>query len=244
MSSTPRRCSACRRSATSTRASATRRRRCSRSASPRSKAAPPALAVASGHAAQVRRLPRADAAGRRVRRRAPALWRLDQPVQPLVQELRLEREVGRHRRHLVLREGGDAEDQGDLRRVDRQSRRRHHRHRGGRRGRQARRRAAHRRQHAGDALSLPAVRARRRHRRPFADQVPRRPRQLDRRHDRRRRQVQLARLQALPVPVGAAAGISRHGASARPSAISPSPSPAACSACAISARRSRRSTPS
>ena len=115
------------------------------------------------------RLPRADVAGRRVRRGAAALRRLDQPVQPLVQELRLECEVGEHRRHLVLREGDHAEDQGDLRRVDRQSRRRHHRHRGGCRGGQARRRAAHRRQHAGDALSLPAVRIRRRHRRPLAD---------------------------------------------------------------------------
>ena len=40
----------------------------------------------------------------------------------------------------------------------------------------------------------------------------------------------------------AAAGISRHQASRRRSAISPSRSPAACWACAISARRSRRST--
>ncbi len=36
----------------------------------------------------------------------------------------------------------------------------------------------------------------------------------------------------------------RASSSARPSAISPSPSPPACSACAISARRSRPSTPS
>ena len=44
-------------------------------------------------------------------------------------------------------------------------------------------------------------------------------------------------VRALPV-------LSRHHAAPRPSAISPSPSPAACWACAISARRSRRSTPS
>ena len=56
-----------------------------------------ALAVASGHAAQVLVLPHADAAGRRVHRGAQALWRLDQPVHPLVQELRLERGVGRRR---------------------------------------------------------------------------------------------------------------------------------------------------
>ena len=156
------------------------------------------------------RAPCADDARRRVHRLAAALWRLDQPVQPLVQELRLEREVGRHRRHLVVREGGVAEDQGDLHRVDRQSRRRGHRHRGGGGGRQARRRAAHRRQHAGHALSLPAARVRRRHRRALADQVHRRPRQFDRRHDRRRRQVQLDRLQALSDALGAAARIQQH----------------------------------
>ena len=91
----------------------------------------------------------------------------------------------------AFRAGGDAEDQGDLHRVDRQSGRHHHRHRGGRGDRASRRRAAHRRQHAGDALSVPAVRARRRHHRAFGDQVSRRPRQLDRRRDRRRRHVQL-----------------------------------------------------
>ena len=51
------------------------------------------------------------------------------------------------------------EDQGDLHRVDRQSGRRRHRHRGDRRHRQAGRRAADRRQHAGDALSVQADRA-------------------------------------------------------------------------------------
>jgi O-acetylhomoserine (thiol)-lyase len=62
-----------------------------------------ALAVASGHAAEFLVLPRPDAAGRRVRRRAQALWRLDQPVQPLLQELRLERDLGRFRRSRGLR---------------------------------------------------------------------------------------------------------------------------------------------
>ena len=42
----------------------------------------------------------ADDAGRRVRRVEEALWRLDQPVQPCLQEFRLERGVGRPRRHL------------------------------------------------------------------------------------------------------------------------------------------------
>ena len=165
------------------------------------------LAVASGHAAQVVTLHAMMIAGRRIHRRPPALWRLDQPVQPFVQELRLERQMGRHRRYRELREGGLAEDQGDLHRVDRQSRRGHHRHRGGRRCRQARRRAADRRQHPGDAIPLQAARLRRRHRRPFDDQVHRRPRQLDRRHDRRRRQVQLDGVRPLSDAVGAAAGI-------------------------------------
>ena len=47
-----------------------------------------------------RHLPHAAGAGRRVRRRQQALWRLDQPVQSLVQELRLERRMGRSRRYL------------------------------------------------------------------------------------------------------------------------------------------------
>ena len=47
--------------------------------------------------------------------------------------------------------------------------------------RQEGRRALHRRQHARHALSLPSDRARRRRCRAFADQVPWRPRQLDRR---------------------------------------------------------------
>ena len=57
------------------------------------------LAVASGHAAQVLVFHVPDEAGRRVRRLEEALWRLDQPVQPRVQEFRLERGVGRSRRH-------------------------------------------------------------------------------------------------------------------------------------------------
>ena len=69
------------------------------------------------------------------------------------------------------------------------------------------RRAADRRQHAGDALPVQADRARRRHRRALADQVPRRPRQLDRRHDRRRRHVQLVARGPLSDAVGAAPGI-------------------------------------
>ncbi len=50
-----------------------------------------------------------------------------------------------------------AKDQGDFHRVDRQSGRRHHRHRSGVQDREEGRRAADRRQHAGDALSVQAV---------------------------------------------------------------------------------------
>ena len=75
--------------------------------------------------------------------------------------------------------------------------------------RQEGRRAAHRRQHARHALPLPSDRARRRYRRAFADQVPRRARQLDRRHDRRRRHLQLVARQALSDAVRATSRI--HG---------------------------------
>ena len=85
-----------------------------------------------------RRVPAAADARRRIHRRAKALWRLDQPVQPRLQELRLERGLGRSRRHRQLRARGDAAHQGDLHRVDRQSRRHHHRHRGDRRRSRAR----------------------------------------------------------------------------------------------------------
>ena len=74
---------------------------------------------------------------------------------------------------------------------DRQSRRHHHRHREGGRRRQGGRCPVHRRQHARHALSAPPQGLRRRHRRAFADQVPGRPRQLDRRGDRRLRHVRL-----------------------------------------------------
>ena len=74
---------------------------------------------------------------------------------------------------------------------------RHHRRPAGDRGhRQEGRRAADRRQHAGDALPVPPQGARRRHHRALADQVHGRARQLDRRRDRRLRHLRLARRQA------------------------------------------------
>ena len=96
------------------------------------------LAVASGHAAQVLVFHCLMKPGDEFVAVAQALWRLDQPVQSRVQEFRLERGVGRPRRHRLVRARGDAEDQGDLHRVDRQSGRRDHRHRGDRQRSRAR----------------------------------------------------------------------------------------------------------
>ena len=55
--------------------------------------------------------------GRRVHLWPPALWRLDQPVQPRLQEVRLERGLGGQRRPLLVRARALAQDQGDLHRV-------------------------------------------------------------------------------------------------------------------------------
>ena len=57
------------------------------------------LAVASGHAAQVLVFHCLMQPGDEFVASRQALWRLDQPVQPRVQEFRLERGVGRPRRH-------------------------------------------------------------------------------------------------------------------------------------------------
>ena len=141
----------------------------------------------------VRHLPHLDAAGRRAHRGDQALRRLDQPVQSRLQEFRLDGALRRSRRSVELRGRAFAEDQGDLRRVDRQSGRRHHRHRGDLEGRQEGQRAVDRRQHHGHPLPLAPLRARRGHHRPFGHEVPGGARQLHRRRDRRRRQVQLAR---------------------------------------------------
>ena len=93
---------------------------------------------------------------------------------------------------------------------DRQSRRHHHRHRR-RLGRgQGGWRSAHRRQYARHALSDPAHRARRRYHRSFADQISRRPRQLDRRRHRRLRHLRLDQERALSDVVGALVLLSRR----------------------------------
>ena len=110
--------------------------------------------------------------------------------------------------------------------------------------RQARRRALHRRQHAGDALPVQADRSRRRHRRPFADQISRRPRQFDRRHDRRRRHLQLVARAPLSDAVRAAPRIPRHRAARDVRQFRLRHRLPRAGAARSSARRCRRSTPS
>ena len=108
-----------------------------------------------------------------------------------------------------FRKALSAEDESDLRRKPRQSRRHRHRHRSDRRRRERSGRAAHRRQHAGLALPHPPDRMGRGHRRPFGHEIPRRPRQLHGRLDRRRRQVRLGQRQ-ISDAVGALPVLSRH----------------------------------
>jgi hypothetical protein len=107
------------------------------------------------------------------------------------------------------------------------------------------RRAADRRQHRALALPVPPVRARRRHRRALADQVPRRPRQ-------QRSAASSSIAASSPGPStrpSSSASTSRTcpttaSSTPKPSARPPtSAAPASCR-CATWARRSRRSTPS
>ena len=93
--------------------------------------------------------------------------------------------------------------QGALRRGDRQPVGRGRRPRRAGRRRPRPRHPAGRRRHAGHAVPVPADRARRRHRRPLGDEVPRRPRHLDR---RRRRRVRPLRLGRRPLPAHDRAG--------------------------------------
>ena len=83
------------------------------------------------------------------------------------------------------RTGDDRQGQVPLLRGTGQPRRHRARSRSDRRGRKTPRCAAHRRQHAGLALSLPALRLRRRSRAPFDHEVHWRPRQHNGRHGRR-----------------------------------------------------------
>ena len=107
-------------------------------------------------------------------------------------------------------------------------------------GRAPQRRPADRRQHHRDAVPHPAVRVRRRHRRPLGHQVPGRPRHGHRRDHRRRRHVRLGRRQA-PRLHHARPDVQRRRLQG-PRRAGASRSRPACSCCATSARRSRRST--
>ena len=96
------------------------------------------------------------------------------------------------------RHGDPSQHAGVLRRDDRQPEGRHPRLRGHRDHRARRRDPARRRQHRRDPVSLSAATPRRRHRHVLGNQVHRRARHLDRRLDRRRRQVRLRRERSLP----------------------------------------------
>ncbi len=87
------------------------------------------LAVASGHAAQVLVMHCLMQPGDEFVASKKLYGGSINQFNHAFKKLRLERGVGRPRRHLDLRARDHAEDQGDLHRVDRQSRRRHHRHR-------------------------------------------------------------------------------------------------------------------
>ncbi len=83
------------------------------------------------------------------------------------------------------------DDQAAVRGDGRQSQARHARYRGRGGDRSRSRHPADRRQHDGDPLPHPAVRPRRRHRRPLGDQVHRRPRHVHRRGRRRLGELRL-----------------------------------------------------
>ncbi len=151
----------------------------------------------------------ADGAGRRVPCLAQPLWRLAYPIRAVVQEARLDLPFRRPDGAGKFPPGADPEMQGDLHREPRQSGRRRSRHRARRRNRARGRHSAHRRQYAGDALSLPADRARRRHRRPFDDQVSCGPRKRARGRGGRVRKIRLVPGRPLPVADRARAGLSR-----------------------------------
>ena len=99
-----------------------------------------------------------------------------------------------------------------------------------------------RRQHGADALSHPPDRVGRRRRGAQPHQVPRWPRQLDRRRDHRRRQLRLRRLRPLPQLHRARPQLPRVRLLAGARAGVRSSSRPACRCCATSARRSPRST--
>ncbi len=155
-----------------------------------------AVAFASGIAAQAAALFTLLQPGDHVVSSCGALRRHGQPVQaPAAQDER-RADVGRPRRSGRLAGGGPREHEGVLRRDDRQPGRQRARHRGRRRDRPRAQAAADGRQHVRDAVSLPADRVGRRHRRPLGDEVHRRPR-----HEHRRRRGRLGGVQLVERPL-------------------------------------------
>ena len=103
--------------------------------------------------------------------------------------------------------------------------------------------AARARQHGADADRRPHLRAGRRHRRALADEVHRWPRNLDRRRDRRQRQVRLARARRpLPRPDQARPVLPRRRLDRRARTRPRTSAAPGRSCCATPARRCRRST--
>jgi hypothetical protein len=95
-----------------------------------------------------------------------------------------------------FRKADQRQDQGAVLRIGRQPAWQRHRLRATGRDSTPARRAFDRRQHGSLTLSVPPLRARRRHRRALADQVHRGSWQLDRRHDCRQRSFPVGRAQA------------------------------------------------
>ena len=146
---------------------------------------------------------------RRHRLLAAPLRRHAQPVLPAVAALRRRRALRRPARPRCRARRDRRAHARALRRDDRQPAHRRARHRGLGADRRGRRPAARDRQHVRDAVPLPAVRARRAHRRALGHQVHRRARHVDRRRDRR---LGALRLGARPLPRRdrALARLSRH----------------------------------
>ena len=153
----------------------------------------------------------ADAAeGRRpLRRRQHALRRHLLAVRRDLQADGHRLQLRRTRRTAQFPGGLAAQQQGRLRRDGRQSATQRHRLRGGRGDRARPRHSAGGRQHARVALPVPADPARRRHRRPFGHQVPRRARHHHGRRADRIREVSLGQRQ-LPGDGRAFARLSRR----------------------------------
>ncbi len=187
------------------------------------------------------------------RRGRRQLRRLHRSLRRHLDAVRCDAEAVRHRgalrrsrRSRSLRAGHGRAHQGLLRRDAAEPQAQRLSDRRGRQDRTRARRAADRRQHGG-ADHRASLRSRRGGDRALDDQVHRRPRDLDRRRDRRRRQFPVGGPQGR-FPLLNEPDPTYHGAiwteAAKPSAPSPTCSAPACGCCATSEPPSRPSTPS